>query len=184
MEDYFSSTDDKKKNKSDASFSSCKAILNTKSKEESLVQASFHCCWCKFPWSNDLEQRLIVSQANFAKWEPWHGKFGLNYPWNRYLQIGEVLRELAATVLSIKGCLQSPRQVWTWNPKLNVSKIWWVLLESLIKFGVWKFGSSPHQGWERRSRRHVRWVDRPLHGRWRSLEKVSRTWKGVKLRVS
>ncbi|XP_022963694.1 aluminum-activated malate transporter 12-like [Cucurbita moschata] len=84
MEDYFSSADDKKKNKSDASFSSCKATLNTKSKEESL--------------------------ANFAKWEPWHGKFGLNYPWNRYLQIGEVLRELAATVLSIKGCLQSPRQ--------------------------------------------------------------------------
>ena len=52
------------------------------------------------------------SQANFAKWEPWHGKFGLNYPWHKYLQIGELLRELAATVISIKACLQSPRQVY------------------------------------------------------------------------
>ncbi|KAA0057295.1 hypothetical protein IC582_010057 [Cucumis melo] len=84
MEDYFNSTDEKKKNKSDASFSSCKLVLNSKSKDDSL--------------------------ANFAKWEPWHGKFGLNYPWNKYLKIGELLRELAATVISIKACLQSPRQ--------------------------------------------------------------------------
>uniref|UniRef100_A0A0A0KHM3 Aluminum-activated malate transporter n=1 Tax=Cucumis sativus TaxID=3659 RepID=A0A0A0KHM3_CUCSA len=86
MEAYFNSTDEKKKNKSDASFSSCKLVLNSKSKDDSL--------------------------ANFAKWEPWHGKFGLNYPWHKYLQIGELLRELAATVISIKACLQSPRQVY------------------------------------------------------------------------
>ncbi|XP_038887020.1 aluminum-activated malate transporter 14-like [Benincasa hispida] len=84
MEDYFNSTDEKKKNKSDASCSTCKSILNSKSKDDSL--------------------------ANFAKWEPWHGKFGFNYPWNKYLQLGELLRELAAIVLSIKACLQSPRQ--------------------------------------------------------------------------
>jgi hypothetical protein len=53
----------------------------------------------------------INFQANFAKWEPWHGKFGLSYPWGKYLQIGEHLREIAATILSLKGSLQSPRQV-------------------------------------------------------------------------
>lgn len=38
MEDYFNSTDEKKKKKkSDTSFSICKSILNSKSKEESLV---------------------------------------------------------------------------------------------------------------------------------------------------
>ena len=50
-------------------------------------------------------------QANHAKWEPWHGKFGLYYPWDKYLEIGEHLRELAATIISLKGCLQSPKQV-------------------------------------------------------------------------
>ncbi|KAK7857109.1 aluminum-activated malate transporter 13 [Quercus suber] len=64
--------------------SSCKSVLYSKSKDESL--------------------------ANFAKWEPWRGKFGLRYPWGRYLQVGEHLRELAATIISMEGCLQSPRQ--------------------------------------------------------------------------
>ncbi|KAI5315986.1 PREDICTED: aluminum-activated malate transporter [Prunus dulcis] len=63
---------------------SCKSVLHSKSKDESL--------------------------ANFAKWEPWHGKFGFYYPWNKYLQVGELLRELATMVLSLKGSLQSPRQ--------------------------------------------------------------------------
>jgi hypothetical protein len=53
----------------------------------------------------------VLIQANFAKWEPGHGKFGLSYPWGKYLQIGEQLREVAATILSLKGSLQSPRQV-------------------------------------------------------------------------
>ncbi|KAH6772754.1 hypothetical protein C2S51_011158 [Perilla frutescens var. frutescens] len=62
----------------------CKIVLNSKFNDETL--------------------------ANHAKWEPWHGKFGLNYPWDKYLEIGEHLRELAATILSLKGCLQSPKQ--------------------------------------------------------------------------
>ncbi|CAK9151058.1 unnamed protein product [Ilex paraguariensis] len=49
-------------------------------------------------------------QANYARWEPWHGKFGFSYPWEKYLEIGEVLRELAATIFSLKACLQSPKQ--------------------------------------------------------------------------
>ncbi|KAI4304505.1 hypothetical protein MLD38_040002 [Melastoma candidum] len=63
----------------------CKTILQSKSKDESL--------------------------AVFAKWEPWHGNFGLSYPWKKYLQIGELLRELAAIVISLKLCLESPGQM-------------------------------------------------------------------------
>ncbi|XP_044485542.1 aluminum-activated malate transporter 13-like [Mangifera indica] len=65
-------------------FSCYKSVLYSKSKEESL--------------------------ANFARWEPWHGKFGFSYPWGKYLKIGENLRDVAGTILSFKGCLQSARQ--------------------------------------------------------------------------
>ncbi|XP_035548663.1 aluminum-activated malate transporter 2-like [Juglans regia] len=86
LEEYINATTftNEKENQPRANFNRCKSILNSKSKDESL--------------------------ANFAKWEPWHGKFGLYYPWIKYLQIGEHLRELAATILSLKGCLQSQRQ--------------------------------------------------------------------------
>ncbi|KAL0459547.1 UNVERIFIED_CONTAM: Aluminum-activated malate transporter 12 [Sesamum latifolium] len=62
----------------------CKSVLNSKSSDELL--------------------------ANNAKWEPWHGKFGFYYPWEQYLVVGEHLRELAATLLSLEACLQSPKQ--------------------------------------------------------------------------
>ncbi|KAK4418260.1 Aluminum-activated malate transporter 8 [Sesamum alatum] len=62
----------------------CKSVLNSKSTDELL--------------------------ANNAKWEPWHGKFGFYYPWEQYLVVGEHLRDLAATLLSLKGCLHSPKQ--------------------------------------------------------------------------
>ncbi|KAL3644861.1 hypothetical protein CASFOL_010041 [Castilleja foliolosa] len=62
----------------------CKSVFNSKPNDEAL--------------------------ANHAKCEPWHGKFGLNYPWDKYLEIGEQLRELASTIFSLKGCIQSPKQ--------------------------------------------------------------------------
>ncbi|XP_041016950.1 aluminum-activated malate transporter 13-like [Juglans microcarpa x Juglans regia] len=83
LEEYFSFMSEKE-NQPKANFSGCKSILNSKFKDEALT--------------------------NFAKWEPWHGKFGLYYPWEKYLQIGEHLRELAVTILSLKTCLQSPKQ--------------------------------------------------------------------------
>ncbi|KAF4370566.1 hypothetical protein F8388_020152 [Cannabis sativa] len=62
----------------------CKLVLNSKAKDEQLT--------------------------NFAKWEPWHGKFGLYYPWGKYLQLGDHLRELASSIISLTSCLQSPKQ--------------------------------------------------------------------------
>ncbi|KAG6703651.1 hypothetical protein I3842_07G095200 [Carya illinoinensis] len=92
LEEYFSFMSEKG-NQPKANFSSCKSILNSKTKDEAL--------------------------ANFAKWEPWHGKFGLYYPWEKYLLIGEHLRELAATILSLKTCLQSPKQPTTQRETLK-----------------------------------------------------------------
>ncbi|KAJ0610284.1 putative aluminum-activated malate transporter [Helianthus annuus] len=63
----------------------CKAVLHSKSSDESL--------------------------ANFARWEPWHGRFGFYYPWDKYLKLGELLRELASIILSLQECLGSPLQV-------------------------------------------------------------------------
>ncbi|XP_055811838.1 aluminum-activated malate transporter 13-like [Solanum dulcamara] len=83
LEEYFERDNDKGK-KPSMNVSGCKSVMHSKSSDESL--------------------------ANFAKWEPWHGKFGFSYPWEKYLNIGEVLRELAAMVLSFKGCIQSVRQ--------------------------------------------------------------------------
>ncbi|OWM77897.1 hypothetical protein CDL15_Pgr018466 [Punica granatum] len=83
MEGYFMSGNEKEKQGSN-NCKNCKAVLHSKSKDEML--------------------------ANFARWEPWHGKFGFSYPWNKYLQIGENLRELAVTVISLRSCLESPRQ--------------------------------------------------------------------------
>ncbi|TYI68342.1 hypothetical protein E1A91_D08G082300v1 [Gossypium mustelinum] len=76
--EYFEN-DNHKEKKSSANFSGkCKSILHSKAKDESLV--------------------------NFARWEPWHGKFGFSYPWGKYLKIGEDLRDLAIIILSLKGC--------------------------------------------------------------------------------
>ncbi|XAR58535.1 hypothetical protein NMG60_11013966, partial [Bertholletia excelsa] len=83
LEEYFISVEEKE-NRCKANSSGCESVLNSKSNDETL--------------------------ANFARWEPWHGKFGIFYPWDKYLRIGDVLRELAATLASLKGCLQSPRQ--------------------------------------------------------------------------
>ncbi|KAI5597184.1 hypothetical protein POPTR_002G054300v4 [Populus trichocarpa] len=86
VEEYFRLVGDKENQSVHpiASFRNCVSVLNSKAKDESLV--------------------------NFAKWEPWHGKFGLFHPWEKYQKIGEVLRELAATILSLKGSLNSSKE--------------------------------------------------------------------------
>ncbi|KAL2323559.1 hypothetical protein Fmac_027938 [Flemingia macrophylla] len=91
-----------KENKAGASFGICKSLLDSKSKDELL--------------------------ANFAKWEPWHGKFGFFYPWEKYLKIGEVLRELAAIILALGGCLQDSTTAMALEPCEAIgSRIVWTM---------------------------------------------------------
>ncbi|CAN1766038.1 Aluminum-activated malate transporter 13 [Linum perenne] len=89
VEEYFrvdeSSSSEKMQPAVDECFKRCEAVLLAKSKDDSLV--------------------------NSARWEPWHGKFGLSYPWERYKQTGHLLNDVASSILSLKLCLKSPRQV-------------------------------------------------------------------------
>ncbi|KAJ9543210.1 hypothetical protein OSB04_022917 [Centaurea solstitialis] len=83
MKVYFSVLNEKETMPS-INVSGCKSLLHSKSSDESL--------------------------ANFAKWEPWHGRFGFFYPWGKYIELGEVIRELASIILSMQKCLESPMQ--------------------------------------------------------------------------
>lgn len=114
-EDYFDFSR-QKESESGAVLKTCKSVLHSKSKEESLVHLFYnnlmrfsHLIVAKDIRGISLSE--LKSQATFARWEPWHGNFGMFYPWNKYLQIGELLRELAAIIISLKLCLQSPSQV-------------------------------------------------------------------------
>ncbi|KAK6289991.1 hypothetical protein POUND7_001532 [Theobroma cacao] len=61
-----------------------KSILNSKNSEESL--------------------------ANFARWEPGHGRFRLRHPWKHYLKIGALARQCAYQIEAINGCIDSDIQ--------------------------------------------------------------------------
>ncbi|ESW34965.1 hypothetical protein PHAVU_001G195700 [Phaseolus vulgaris] len=63
-----------------------KSILNSKASEESL--------------------------ANFARWEPGHGRFRLRHPWKQYLKIGVLTRECAYKIETLNNYL---------NPEIQTS---------------------------------------------------------------
>ncbi|KAF5178710.1 Aluminum-activated malate transporter [Thalictrum thalictroides] len=84
LEEYLYKIDDKKESVTMINWDGYKSVLQSKSKDETL--------------------------ANFARWEPWHGKFGFYHPWEKYLNIGDLLRELAISISSLKDCLQSSQQ--------------------------------------------------------------------------
>ncbi|CAK9320213.1 unnamed protein product [Citrullus colocynthis] len=43
------------------------------------------------------------SLANFASWEPKHGKFSFRHPWKQYLKIGSLTRQCAYQIESLNG---------------------------------------------------------------------------------
>ncbi|KAI3860335.1 hypothetical protein MKW92_003687 [Papaver armeniacum] len=50
------------------------------------------------------------SLANFAKWEPPHGRFRFRHPWNHYLKIGAITRQCACQMEALNGCINSEIQ--------------------------------------------------------------------------
>lgn len=62
-------------------FLAYKSVLNSKGTEESL--------------------------ANFAKWEPRHGRFRYRHPWDQYLKVGALTRQCAYTTEALNGYLTS-----------------------------------------------------------------------------
>nr|XP_043638727.1 aluminum-activated malate transporter 10 [Erigeron canadensis] len=51
------------------------------------------------------------SMANFARWEPAHGRFNFRHPWKKYLKVGASSRSCAYCIETLKSCLDSRSQV-------------------------------------------------------------------------
>ncbi|KAL0344838.1 UNVERIFIED_CONTAM: Aluminum-activated malate transporter 8 [Sesamum radiatum] len=48
--------------------------------------------------------------ANFASWEPSHGRFRFRHPWKQYLKLGNLVRECACLIETLNRCLNSKSQ--------------------------------------------------------------------------
>lgn len=89
-----------------------KGILISKNTEEILVSkctikpSSFH---CSESISYAMWHQLV--QANFARWEPCHGRFRFLHPWKHYLKIGSLARRCAYQLEALNGYLSSDIQV-------------------------------------------------------------------------
>ncbi|KAL3715979.1 hypothetical protein ACJRO7_007699 [Eucalyptus globulus] len=56
--------------------------------------------------SKNMEESL----ANFARWEPRHGRFQFHHPWKQYLKIGALVRQCAYRIEALNGYLNSDLQ--------------------------------------------------------------------------
>ncbi|XP_076881395.1 aluminum-activated malate transporter 10-like [Bidens hawaiensis] len=81
VDDYFGHGDEETKK----SLQSYKCVLNSKASEESM--------------------------ANFARWEPAHGRFNFRHPWKKYLKIGASSRSCVYCIETLTSCLASKNQV-------------------------------------------------------------------------
>uniref|UniRef100_A0ACD5V2K7 Uncharacterized protein n=1 Tax=Avena sativa TaxID=4498 RepID=A0ACD5V2K7_AVESA len=50
------------------------------------------------------------SQANLARWEPAHGRFGFRHPYAQYKSVGAAMRHCAYCVEALSGCVRSEIQ--------------------------------------------------------------------------
>ncbi|XP_072986330.1 aluminum-activated malate transporter 10 [Typha latifolia] len=85
VEDYFmkDGTDDEKSSSSQKS-EGYKCVLNSKASED--------------------------SQANLARWEPAHGRFGFRHPWSQYQKVGAAMRYCAYCIEALNACINSEIQ--------------------------------------------------------------------------
>lgn len=54
---------------------------------------------------------LHLMQANLARWEPRHGRFGFRHPWKQYLKIGSLSRQCAYQIEALDAYINSHNQV-------------------------------------------------------------------------
>ncbi|KAF9616444.1 hypothetical protein IFM89_029698, partial [Coptis chinensis] len=84
--EYFKDSEDKLENEEDTGkkLKEYKCVLNSKATEEAL--------------------------ANFARWEPAHGRFSFRHPWKHYLKTGASIRNCAYCIEALNGCINSEIQ--------------------------------------------------------------------------
>lgn len=80
VEGYFAEADKRRQPPSDKA-DGYKCVLNSKASED--------------------------SQANLARWEPAHGKFGFRHPYGQYKNVGAAMRHCAYCVEVLSGCIRS-----------------------------------------------------------------------------
>ncbi|PHU09778.1 Aluminum-activated malate transporter 10 [Capsicum chinense] len=51
------------------------------------------------------------TMANFARWEPAHGKFSFRHPWKQYLKIGASMRSCAYCIETLHGGINSNNEI-------------------------------------------------------------------------
>ncbi|XP_054776383.1 aluminum-activated malate transporter 2-like [Prosopis cineraria] len=83
-DEYFKSSKEGECNDKTSLLEGYKSVLNSKSTEESL--------------------------ANFARWEPGHGRFKFRHPWDKYLKIGTLTRQCAYRMEALNAQLNSNLQ--------------------------------------------------------------------------
>ncbi|KAJ6750468.1 hypothetical protein OIU85_001044 [Salix viminalis] len=82
------------------------------------------------------------SLANFAAWEPGHGRFPYRHPWKLYLKVGTLARECAYRIEALNGYLnnadfQESSEVST-ILTLKMAKSAAKNMKSLLKSGIWE----------------------------------------------
>ncbi|XWS50140.1 hypothetical protein CRYUN_Cryun12cG0063200 [Craigia yunnanensis] len=81
---YFNQTREKSNEEADKKLQGYKCVLSSKATEESM--------------------------ANFARWEPFHGRFNFRHPWKQYLKIGASIRSCAYCIEALSSCINSKNQ--------------------------------------------------------------------------
>ncbi|XP_048429366.1 aluminum-activated malate transporter 2-like [Pyrus x bretschneideri] len=84
-DEYFKTLEDVESKDDKAFLQGYKTVLNSKASEDSL--------------------------ANFARWEPGHGRFHFCHPWKQYLQVGTLTRQCAYRIEALHSRLTSDNQV-------------------------------------------------------------------------
>ncbi|WCJ40107.1 aluminum-activated malate transporter 1 [Euphorbia peplus] len=83
-DEYFKLSEEERGEEDKSNLEAYKSVLNSKSIEESL--------------------------ANFARWEPGHGRFKYGHPWNQYLKVAALIRQCAYRIEALYGYLNSDLQ--------------------------------------------------------------------------
>ncbi|KAK8601775.1 hypothetical protein V6N13_058546 [Hibiscus sabdariffa] len=83
-DEYFKMSEDGESKEGISLLQGYKSVLNSKNNEEAL--------------------------ANFARWEPRHGRFQFRHPWKQYLKIGALTRQCAYRIESLNGHLHADIQ--------------------------------------------------------------------------
>ncbi|XWS71411.1 hypothetical protein CRYUN_Cryun03dG0135800 [Craigia yunnanensis] len=83
-DEYFKMTEDGKSKEDKSFLQGYKSVLNSKNNEDTL--------------------------ANFARWEPGHGRFQFRHPWKQYLKIGALTHQCAYRIESLNGHLNADIQ--------------------------------------------------------------------------